>query len=137
MKFKYFILPAFLFFAGCTNNPTLNNDKNICMNEPKWVLNIPKDGVYGVGIAPLNFYGEQAQRQSAIAKAVNEIASQMNTTVDSKTIITTSVHNGKGDSTFNNISFQNVNGQKVKAIIVKSCKNPDNGKLYILMKATP
>jgi hypothetical protein len=142
MKFKYLILPAFLFFAGCMS-PSVNQSNNgICHKEPSWVLNIPvKEGeIYGVGIAPMNFNGEQAQRKSAIAKALDEIASQMQTTVNSQTITTaqtsTDTISSNGSTSMNSVSFQTVNGQKVSAEIVKSCKNPNNGYLYILMKTT-
>jgi hypothetical protein len=144
MKLKYLVLPAFLFFAGCGNNlkvPDINipfmNDNGICETEPKWVTNPPveKNEIYGVGIAPRNFHGVQAQRKSAIAKAINEIASQLNTTVNSQVATTATVVNGHGSSAMNSVSFQTVNGQKVSAQIVKSCKNPNNGYLYILMKA--
>lgn len=136
---KYLIIPA-LFFAGCSmNSLSLKKDSNsnICVNEPKWVLNPPvKAGeIYGVGIAPQNFNGVQAQRKSAISKAINEIASQLNTTVNSQTVIHSVVYNKNASTSMNNVSFQTVNGQKVSAIIVKSCKNPNNGYLYILMKA--
>jgi len=123
---------------GCSNiNLTKNNQSTICKTEPSWVLNPPVEdnSIYGVGIAPVNFNGEQAQRKSAIAKAVNEIASQLNTTVNSQTI-TQAVHNNNQASTAtSSVSFQTVNGQKVSAKIIKWCKNPSTGKLYILMKA--
>jgi hypothetical protein len=146
MKLKYLVLPALLFFAGCgtdsikmpdVNIPFMNNDNGICNTEPKWVVRPPveKNAIYGVGIAPRNFNGEQAQRKSALAKAINEIASQLNTTVNSQVATSAAVVNGQGNSAMSSVSFQTVNGQKVSAKIVKSCKNPNNGYLYILMKA--
>jgi len=146
MKLKYLVLPAFLFFAGCSTSdmqmpnldvPFIGGDKGICNTEPSWAITPPleKGYVYGVGIAPRNFNGEQAQRKSALSKAINEIASQFNTTVNSQIATSASVHNGQGSSSMSSVSFQTVNGQKVSANIVKSCKNPNNGYLYILMKA--
>jgi hypothetical protein len=142
MKLRYLILPAMLFFAGCNTDVKLPDigfsaDNGICEKEPKWVVNPPieKNAIYGVGVAPRNFNGEQAQRKSAIAKAINEIASQMNTTVNSQVMTRASIHNGNGSSSMNSVSFQTVNGQKVSAKIVKSCKNPNNGYFYVLMKA--
>jgi PBP1b-binding outer membrane lipoprotein LpoB len=132
-----------LFLTGCALNiESLFGEKrptnsSICNSEPEWVLNPPfeKRVIYGVGIAPQNFKGQQAQRKSAVAKAIQEIASQMKTTVNSQLISKASLHNGNGSSSMNSISFQTVDGQKVSANIVKSCKNPNNGYLYILMKA--
>ncbi len=142
MKKFLLMIPAILFFAGCSFNQitsltTSNKQKDICEIEPSWVLNPPlkKGLVYGVGIAPQNFNGEQAQRKSALAKAINEIASQLNTTVNSQVVTNMNVHNGQGSSNMSSVSFQTVNGQKVSAKIVKSCKNPNNGYLYILMEA--
>jgi len=142
---KYLLIPAIAFFAGCstpnvtdikTINPFAKED-GICEKEPSWVINPPSDknAIYGVGIAPRNFAGEQAQRKSAVSKAINEIASQLNTTVNSQTVTRAAVVNGQGSSAMSSVSFQTVNGQKVSAKIVKSCKNPNNGYLYILMKA--
>jgi len=137
---KYLIIPAFLLFAGCSMSDLSLGSKqnsNICNTEPAWVLNPPveKNAIYGIGIAPENFKGEQAQRKSALSKAIDEIASQLNTTVNSQTIIQASTHNKQGSTSMNSVSFQTVNGQKVSAKIVKSCKNPETGYLYILMKA--
>jgi PBP1b-binding outer membrane lipoprotein LpoB len=136
---KLLVIPAILLFAGCSMSDLSLSKKesNICSTEPTWVLNPPaKPGVvYGIGIAPQNFNGEQAQRKSAVAKAINEIASQLNTTVNSQTITQSVVHNNNGSSSMSNVSFQTVNGQKVSAQIIKSCKNPNSGVLYILMKA--
>jgi len=143
MKLRYLILPAMLFFAGCNTDVGLpdvgifNSDSAICEKEPEWVANPPvdKNFIYGVGVAPINFKGEQAQRKSAIAKAIDEIASQMSTTVNSQVMTRASIHNGSGSSSMNSVSFQTVNGQKVSAKIIKSCKNPSNGYFYVLMKA--
>jgi len=144
MKLKYLLIPA-IFLAGCSTPnvevPSVGlfgGDSGVCKTEPSWVLNPPKskNAIYGVGVAPRNFKGVQAQRKSAIAKAIDEIASQMNTTVNSQTTTSAAIHNGNASSSMSSVSFQTVNGQKVSASIVKSCKNPNNGYLYILMKAS-
>ena len=141
MKLKNLILPAFLLFAGCSMNDIglgkKSSDNGICMTEPKWVAQPPvKEGeIYGVGVAPMNFHGEQAQRKSAIAKAIDEIAAQMQTTVNSQTVTQATVYNKHASTSMSNVSFQTINGQKVSATIIKSCKNPETGYLYILMKA--
>ena len=54
MKLRYFILPAMLFFAGCSTDVSLpdigilNSDNGICEKEPKWVVNPPveKNAIY-------------------------------------------------------------------------------------------
>ena len=137
---KLLLIPAILFFAGCSfNNLSLNNNqqKDICLTEPQWSVTLPveKGYVYGVGIAPENFNGAQAQRKSALSKAINEIATQLNTTVNSQLTSVMTIHNKQGSKYISSVSFQTVDGEKVSAKIVKSCKNPNNGYLYILMKA--
>ena len=136
---KLLLIPAMLLFAGCTfNQITLSNNqqKDICYNEPTWAVTPPveKGYIYGVGIAPMNFNGEQAQRKSALSKAIDEIASQLNTTVNSQVMMSMSAHNNNATRDMNSVSFQTVDGQKVSAKIIKSCKNPNNGYLYILMR---
>ena len=135
---KLLLIPAMLLFAGCSFNQIglSNKPKDICYTEPTWAITPPvKDGyIYGVGIAPMNFNGEQAQRKSALSKAINEIAAQLNTTVNSQIVMNMSVHNNSATRNMNSISFQTVDGQKVSAKIIKSCKNPNNGYLYILMR---
>jgi len=141
MKLKILILPAFLLFAGCSMNDiglgSKKSNSYICTSEPAWVINPPvKAGeIYGVGVAPLNFKGEQAQRQSAISKAINEIAAQMQTTVNSQTVTQSAVYNKHATTSMSSVSFQTVDGQKVSANIIKACKNPETGYFYILMKA--
>ena len=150
MNLKFLLLPAMLFFAGCsTDNINMSNlnfsdkkqitqkENGICKQEPSWVLNPPveNNAIYGVGIAPINFKGVQAQRKSAIAKALSEIATQFNTTVDSQLVTKASLHNGSASTDMDSLSFQTVSGQKVSATIIKSCKNPSSGYFYVLMKA--
>jgi len=140
MKLQFSLLSFFiiLFVTGCSFTGMDKKENNgICLKEPSWVLNPPKEkgAIYGVGVAPQNFNGEQAQRRSAIAKATEEIAAQMNTTVSSQTTLKSSSYNGYGSQSMNNVSFQTVAGQKVSATIVESCKNPYNGNFYVLMKA--
>jgi len=141
MKFKLnsILSLSILVMVGCAS-PSLHSKKNdvICQTTPQWAIEPPvtKGKIYGVGIAPMNFNGKAAQRESAIHKAINEIASQLNTVVNSQ-VITNSVVYNKSAATHstNSVSFQTVNGQKVSAKIIKSCTNPNNGYLYILMEA--
>jgi len=136
MKILYYLIPA-IFLAGC-NDITISTQKDngICLQEPKWVTNPPneKNAVYGVGVAPENFNGFAAQRKSAIAKAINEIAVQLNTNVNSVISYNVQVHNKSTTQDFQTASFQTINNEHIKATIVKSCKNPRNGYFYVLMK---
>jgi len=129
------ILFTLFSFSGCFSDyETLKRESSVCYNEPSWAINIPNDKnkIYGVGIAGENINGENAQRKSAISKAINEIAAQLNTKVKS-------VYFDKKDSNNNifiqNITFQTIDNQKVSAKIIKSCKNLNNGMFYILMES--
>ena len=143
MKLKYSSFLLLFFITGCSVPYfdalfTSNREGNgICMSEPKWALQPPvKEGkVYGVGEAPLNFKGEAAQRKSAISKAIDQIAAQLNTTVNSQIATKSAIYNKSATHAMSSVSFQTVNGQKVSARIIKSCKNPNNGYFYVLMEA--
>jgi len=134
--FRYLLFVSVLVLVGCVSQPTKTaTPKGICYTEPEWVLTQPKDNfIYGVGIAPMNIDGEQAQRRSAISKAINEIAAQLNTNVRSLLIKKTAIHNESGSRYMQTYSFQTIDGQKVSAKIIKSCKNPNNGYFYVLMR---
>jgi hypothetical protein len=133
---KYIFILVTLLVTGCSSNFLSNNKENLVNGVPQWVHN-PKSNaneVVGIGIAPKNMKGAQAQRKSAISKAIDEIASQLGTTVNS--IVQTSAHsdsNGNSNSALNTYSFQTVDGKTVTAFIKKTYKNPKNGVLYIMM----
>jgi hypothetical protein len=140
IKFSSIILSlSTLIMIGCATSNLSNSKENsngICLSEPTWVLHPPvkKGKIYGIGIAPPNFNGEAAQRKSAISKAIAEIAAQLNTIVNSKTITNSTLYNKSGSYFINSVSFQTVNGQKISSKIIKSCKNPNNDYLYVLMQ---
>ena len=129
-------LSLLFFLVGCSvpNLEKKDTNSNICYSTPKWVINIPvsKTKIYGVGIAGENMNGFNAQRRSAISKAINEIAMQMKVKVNNSFY---SRQNSTGYKYSDNITFQTVDNQTVSAKIVKSCKNPNNGMFYVLMEA--
>jgi len=136
LKINSILSLSLLIMVGCAS-PYFNNNNNvICKTTPKWAIEPPvtKGKIYGVGIAPMNFNGKAAQRESAIHKAINEIASQLNTVVNSQIVTNSAIYNKSATHSTNSVSFQTINGQKVSAKIIKSCTNPNNGFLYILME---
>jgi len=130
----------FIFFIGCSvNDISLKShhkkeNNSICYTKPSWAINVPqsKNKIYGVGIAGENMNGESAQRKVAISRALNEIASQLKTTVNSKF---ESLQSTSGLNEAQSYTIQTVDNQVVHAKIVKSCKNPNTGMLYILMES--
>jgi len=141
MKLKYSSLLLLFFMMGCSTPSldivNLGNDNGICETTPKWVNQPPvEEGkVYGVGIAPPNFKGDAVQRKSAIAKAIDQIASQKHTVVNSQIASRSAVYNKSATHSMSAVSFQSVNGQNISAKIIKSCKNPNNNYFYVLMQA--
>jgi len=126
----------FLFFLTACSIPNdlVSKKKGICYSTPKWVYKTPvsKNKVYGVGVAGENINGFSAQRKSAISKAISEIASQLKVKVNNKFI---SVANSQSGTYSTNYTFQTVDNQVVKAKIIKSCRNPNNGMFYVLMES--
>jgi|GEM_PF-2595615 len=109
-------------------------DPNI---KPSWIDSPEKDPrvkdkLFGVGFSKTHIRGPREQKKLATADAINQIASQSKTTVDSS-IDMIQASNGKSAS--KNIishSTQNVSG-KISSKEIDSWKNPRNGNLYIFM----
>jgi len=134
---KYILILATLLVAGCSTAdvPFIGGEK-LVNGVPVWVDNPPanKGEVVGIGIAPRNMKGPQAQRKSAISKAIDEIASQLGTTVNS--VVKSSAHsdsNGNASSSMSAYSFQTVDGKVVQAFIKKTYRDPQRGTLYLMM----
>ena len=126
---------SFVFFIGCASIPIKKEQKNVC--DPNFFRHYtPKSNeIVGIGIAGPNLNGFNAQKKSAISKALNEIAMQMGVTINSAYISNKKVVNrSQSYSSAQSYSVQTVNGQKVNAKIVKECKAND-GYYYVLMKA--
>jgi len=125
----------FLFFlTACSINNLTSKEKGICYSTPEWIYKTPvsKDKVYGVGTAGENMNGFSTQRSLAIKRAINEIASQLKVRVNNKFI---SISDTQTGTYAKNYTFQTVDNQIVKAKIVKSCRNPNNGMFYVLMES--
>ena len=127
---KSLVISLSSLFLACATP----KEKGICYSQPDWVINLPysKDKVYGVGIAKENINGENAQRVAAISRAVREIAMQLKVKVRNAFF---NRQNSNGYNYSDSITFQTVDNQLVKAKVVKMCKNPNNGTLYVLMES--
>ena len=121
-----------LFLLGCVNLPTKN--EGICYSTPSWAIEIPTSDnkIYGLGVAKENINGANAQRNVAIRRAINEIASQLKVKVNNKFYNISSTDSGSHSTS---VTFQTIDNQTVSAKIVKMCKNPNTGTLYVLMEA--
>ncbi len=136
MKKLFFLLP--FIFLGC-QTPNLDSINPLQTKEecnPQYFLEYQSkhpDRIVGVGIAKRNYYGEAAQRKSAISKALNEIAYQKGVKVTSISASSAAKYGNRVNRNYQSYSLQTVNGKSVKAKIIKECKK--DGKLYILMEA--
>lgn len=120
------IIASVMLFTGC-----IANNKTVSKNgEPSWMLDpyIDNDKIAAVGCAKIHFKGEEAQKDLAISRAIDRIATQNKVTVDNATYRQKSGSNGNaGNSSMSSSSLQSVEKVKIstktKAIYTK--KNGD------------
>ena len=105
-----------LLFTGCANNNKVSNTKTVVVNsgEPKWVLDpyigLPEGSVAAIGCAREHFKGKSAQRKLAISRAIDEIATQVETNVNNALL----TRRTKSSSSMNSTSLQSVKNVNVK-----------------------
>lgn len=113
-----------MLFSGCAipNNTTVSK-KN---EEPKWLLDpyVNNDKIAAVGCARQHINGVEAQKNLAISRAIDRIATQNSVIVDNVTMRQKSSQNGrKGSSSSSSSSLHTVDKVKVstktKAIYTK------------------
>ena len=114
-----------MLFIGCvkqTNNTTVTK-QNL---EPQWLLDpyVDNDKIAAVGCARTHFKGAEAQKDLAISRAIDRIATQNQVTVNNMTLREKSSSNGrKNSSSAQSTSLQSVNNVKIstktKAIYTK------------------
>jgi outer membrane lipoprotein-sorting protein len=135
MKNYLLLILLLLSFAGCTTSQNKNKTATVTTKEqhdenrlPEWFytpnMNIYKYG--GVGIAKKSAHGPSRQRQLAIGRAIDEIASQMNTKVSSvQEFVTT-----KDNTDHSGYSIHTTDGQVVNAILMEIWVNRKKEELY-------
>jgi hypothetical protein len=117
INFLFLLAISILLFIGCSANQAANN-KIVITDEPKWIadpyFNLPKDTIAAVGCARSHFKGKSAQRKLAISRAIDEIATQVKTTVNNITLR----NRTNGLSSTSSSSLQSVDNIKVKTKIL-------------------
>ena len=126
MFIKSLLIVSVMLFTGCIkqqNNTPVAKQKV----EPAWLLDpyVDNDKIAAVGCARTHFKGIEAQKDLAISRAIDRIATQNQVTVNNMTLREKSSSNGrKGSSNSQSTSLQSVDGIKVstktKAIYTKS-----------------
>ena len=119
-----------LLFIGCSAavQPSVRT-------APKWIDIPPTDGkVYGVGTASYNYYGVNAQKQEAMAQAIDMIARQKGVKVENSLERIKRVDQGQVTRASSiGYSFQSVNGTTVNAKIQDVYHDKYKDVYHILM----
>ena len=125
MYIKSLLIVSVMLFTGCIKqqNNTPVTKQNV---EPKWLIDpyVDNDKIAAVGCARKHFKGKEAQKDLAISRAIDRIATQNQVTVNNTTLREKSSSNGRrGNSSSQSTSLQSVNNVKVstktKAIYTK------------------
>lgn len=129
--FKSFLLLFLsLFFIACAGStqPTRQG-------PPKWIDVPPSDGkIYGIGQASYNYYGVNAQKQEAMAQAIDMIARQKGVKVENSLERIKRVDKGQvSKSSSIGYSFQSVDGTTVNAKIQDAYHDKYRDVYHILM----
>lgn len=109
------LIVSVMLLSGCVphNNTTVTKQNT----EPKWLLNpyIDDDKIAAIGCARIHFNGIEAQKDLAISRAIDRIATQNSVIVDNVTYRQKSSKNGnKADSSSNSSSLHTVEKIKIK-----------------------
>lgn len=125
-----------LLLSGCANQQPSNNKTTTNTNqssEPKWMDDPYMDGdkVAATGCAKRHFKGSAAQKKLAISRAIDQIASQVETTVDNVMDTSRQVRNGSGvSSQMRTNSSQKVNNVNISTKVKATYKKP-NGEICV------
>ncbi len=132
---KFYLLISMFFIFGCMeNNPKTPLNVNR-VSYPVWIANPTMNGKYkfgAVGCAGRSYEGPSKQRKIAIERAIEELGSQMGTTVTNNTLsietATSERSSYKSQSVSTYAITQNVSGR-----IMDVWEDHGNNKLYIWM----
>ena len=134
IKFKFLSIISVLLFVGCANKSTVNT-KAVTINyaEPKWMSNpyidLPKGTIVAVGCARRHFKGRSAQKKLAISRAIDEIATEVKTTVNNVTLR----RKNNSASSMNTTSMQSVDNVKLKTEVISTYMD-ENGNMCVRVK---
>jgi hypothetical protein len=126
MYLKSLIVISTILFSGCTL-PVQNSSKVVKQQqEPQWLLDpyTENDKIAAVGCAKIHFKGVTAQKDLAISRAIDRIATQNKVTVENVTMRRKSSSNGsRGSSSSSSSSLHSVDklsiSTKTKAVYTK------------------
>lgn len=127
--FSIFIILLFFISCGSTKNAHYNSDM------PDWVYHHyeSEDKRCGIGFASSHIRGIAYQRALAISRAIDEIAKQLNVTVDTTVETYMLGSNSSVSSGLSSFSVQTTTGQSVQAGIIDAWMDEYKNEFYVLM----
>lgn len=95
----FFVSSVAIFLSACNATPQVEN-KVTHSPEPKWMNDpyVDNNTLASVGCARVHYKGKTAQKKLALSNAIDEIATQLNTTVENVTLRKQNYSAGKKDS---------------------------------------
>jgi len=137
--FKNFLFITFLIFSSCSSSLFNNHKKekkiDTSNSTPDWILNPLKYSngkKVAVGCAEVHYRGFSVQKKLAIQRAIDELAMQVNTTINNITYRNKKISGRFKKSSLQSKSIQSVNNVNIKSTILKEYKYP-NGRYCVLV----
>ncbi|MDY0164090.1 hypothetical protein [Desulfobotulus sp.] len=129
----FLLLIPTLIFTACTPHSSGTGPQN-AQTRPSFILNPSIEGrMGGVGIARPHIKGVSAQRELAISRAIDEIARQKGTRVQSWQAIQTTGTRESASTHMEAVSIQTTSGETIQAIIRQMWEDPATKELYVWM----
>ena len=129
-KYIYMVcIGTAILFSGCNSAQAVAPQS--INNDPKWLDDpyIEKDSMAAVGCARAHYNGVPGQKKLAVANAIDEIAAQINTTVENVTLRHKKHSSGiQTSSTQNSTSLHSVDKMSVQTRI-KAYHTKNNGEI--------
>jgi hypothetical protein len=136
-KYLLTLILSVLFFNGCTHPNNTHSKtiqmysqetKQIQLKEPLWFLNPQKESngkLTAVGCATKHINGEVAQKKLAVQRAIDEIAMQKKTKVQTVSYTTKSFSHNTKTATTQSSSLQEVENVEVSTKVMEYYTKPD------------
>lgn len=111
------LIVSIIFFQGCVKQTDTHIPKY--KEEPKWLLNpyIDGDSIAAVGCSQIHFKGIEAQKNLAISRAVDRIASQNSIIIDNVTYRQLNIKDNKKTSNLKSSSLHTIENIKLSTKI--------------------
>ncbi|TWI70690.1 hypothetical protein LZ24_02260 [Desulfobotulus alkaliphilus] len=126
------ILLISVLIMACTHHNTPAGPRG--NDRPAFIYNPSVNGkIGGVGIARPHIHGPNAQRNLAISRAIDEIARQKGTQVQSWQTVQTTGTRDSASTHMDSVSIQTTSGETIHAVIRQMWNDPSSSELYVWM----